>query len=44
MIVKKVAYKPINVRGGHRTALYRVPFKEGLVAWLSADSLRCQPL
>ena len=43
-IEKKLAHKSINVRGEHRTALYRVPFTERLADWLSADSLRWQLL
>lgn len=37
---KKLARESIKVRGGHRTALYRVPFMERLADWLSVDSLR----
>lgn len=39
---KKLARESTKVRGGHRTALYRVPFMERLADWLSVDSLRWQ--
>ena len=43
-IERKLARTSIKVRGGHRTALYRVPFMERLADWLSVDSLRQQLL